>query len=828
MIHTFITKLFLPVIIAVVIIALYGIASSHLYSQPKIGKITGTVVDKKTNAPIESADVMLYKQSDSSLVKGTQTDNSGEFTLDELQPGSFYLRANLVGYNFASVSGITINRDKKEIRLDPVKLGQGETTTEEIIVEGEKNLVEFRPDKKIFNVSKDATSQGGSLIDLLKNVPSVNVDQDGNVSLRGSEGVKILIDGKPFGLEGQARNTILEQIPASNVESIELITNPSAKYEAEGSAGIINIVLKKNENKGLGYNGVLGLNMGTGDRYSGQFSFALKNNKVNLYGNYGYDIRNNKQSGYSERLYLGGISDIGEIIQDVSGNRRNKSHMIKLGLDYSMDQRNSLGISLRYRKSDKSSGSISDTKEFGLNGSALSDYFSTSNESETGYSFDFNSNYMLRFKNPQQVLTAEISYSKDHDDELEENYDTYITPVNNTPDKRNEHSDELQDAFTGKLDYAHPISKDIKIETGYRGSYKKLDNDFTVDIFDYNNGQFVTDYNQSNRFIYKEQVHALYGIYTQQIGDFGFSLGGRVEQTVINGELANTLQNFDRNYIDFFPSASISQKFGKTNELQISYSRRINRPRQRQINPFRSLRSGSNDYFEGNPNINPEFTDSYQLDFITFFPWATITPGIFYRYTRDEISRQRTLLDSVSTLTTFVNLNSSKSYGGELLVNTRPVKFLNITGTFSYFRTEVDAGNLQAGLSNGATTWSTRGVASLTLPMDFGVQMSYFYTGKRVAAQGTIDPFQAFDISLKKDLFDKKLSLSLRASDVFNTAKFRMNFDDVYFREYAERMRDSRGLYLNITYNFGQQEKDKKRDRKKGDENNTGEEDFDF
>jgi outer membrane receptor protein involved in Fe transport len=802
------------------------IITSTVISQPKIGKITGTVIDKKTNAPIEGADVVLFSSKDSSMVKGTSTDKNGTYIIDEVPPGRFYIKANLVGYNFALVSGILINRESKEVTIDPIRLGQGETTTEEIIVEGEKSLIEFRPDKRVFNVAKDLTSQGGTLIDLLRNVPSVSVDQDGNVSLRGGEGVKIMIDGRTSGLEGQNRNAILEQIPANQVESIELITNPSAKFEAEGSVGIINIVLKKNENKGMGYTGTLGLNMGTGDKYSGQFSLSLKNNKVNIYGNYGYNLRNMTTSGFNDIFYLSS-SYLSETHRESSGRGRNKSHNAKLGLDYYFDKQNTLGFSVNYRNQDRTGSNKNINKEYDLSNNLISDYFSYSNDVDKGYTFDVNANYSLKFKNPQQSFIADLSYSRDKDDESEENFDTYITPVNNTPFKQNEMSNETRDGYTGKIDYAHPFTKDLKLEAGYKGNYNKRDNDFAIDTYDYSTNQFVRDNNQSNRFIYKELINAGYGILTQQLGNFGYSLGLRVEHTKINGELVTTSEFFDRNYIDFFPSASISQKISSSSEIQLSYARRINRPRQRQLNPFRSL-MGSNNYTEGNPELNPEFTDAFELNYIYYFPWATITPSIFYRQTKDEITRQRTLLDSVSTLSTFVNLNKSKSYGGELIISSHPAKFINFSGTFSFYRTELDASNLQNAASNAANIWSARGMSNIILPADFSAQLSYFYHGKRVTPNGSIEPFQSFDMAVKKDLFDKKLSITLRATDIFNTAKFRFNFNDASFTESSERVRDSRGLFLNISYKFGREEKQKERRRKDNENNNNEENDIEY
>lgn len=801
--------------------------SEQIFSQSKIGTITGSVLDKLTNQPIESAGVTLIREKDSSVVKGTSTNSKGEFILSELPPGKFLVRANVVGYNFTVISGINISKDNPNITLEPIMLTQSSTTTEEIVIEGEKSYIELKPDKKVFNVSKNLTTQGGTLLDLLKEIPSVIIDQEGNISLRGSEGVKITIDGKQSGLEGQGRNQILEQIPADEIESIELITNPSAKYEAEGTVGIINVVLKKNKKQEFGYNGNLGFNLGTGDKYSGQFSVSLKNKKFNLNGNYSYNLRNYISSGFNDRNYYNNFTIV-NTSQNDSGRIRGKSQLLKLGMDYNFDVNNVFGLSFNYRNSDRTGRNTTFNKKYDQNNNLVSDYFTYSNSPNKGYSFDLNANFSGNFGKNKQVISAEFSYSKDKDDETEEYSDLYILPVNNTPDKRNEYSTELNDAFSGKIDYVYPLSKDIKLESGYKGNYNKRDIDFKTENFDYILNQFVTDYSQTNRFIYKEQVHALYGIFTQQIGNFGYSLGIRAEQTYIKGELETNNEQYDRNYFDFFPSASISQKLDKTSEIQLSYSRRIRRPRQREQNPFRTY-VGSNVYHQGNPGLKPEYSDSYEINFIKYFPWAAITPGIFYRYTKNGVSPQTKLIDSVTTLRMPVNMNNSISFGGELIINLQPVKFFSLNGTFSYFKTEVDASNIQSGMTNSASSWSSRSMASLILPSDFMIQLSYFYMGKRVTMQGTMDPFQSFDAAVKKELFDKRLSLSIRVNDIFNNSKFRVQFYDYDFNEVFERKRDSRILTLNITYNFGQKENNQdKRKKKSNDEKNNGDEDLGY
>ncbi len=820
--NKFLKSFILKLIFTIAAIIVIGAVTTQLKAQ-ETGVISGTVIDKTTGAPIEGADVTINRVKDSSLVKGAQTDASGKFTFQDVPNGRYYLKANLVGYNYSIVSGITINPNSLNVMVDPIKLSTG-TTTDEIVVESEKSQIEFRPDKKVFNVGKNITNQGSTVIDLLKEIPSVTVDQDNNISLRGSEGVKIMIDGRPSGLEGSNRGDMLSQISATQVESIELITNPSAKYEAEGSSGIINIIMKKDENRGMGYNGTLGLNMGTGDKYSGQLNFSLRNNKYYIYGNYGYNSRRMIFTGFNERFnYINSDSYFTEESSNARGHMR--GHNAKFGMDIFLNPANTLGFSFNLRGTKRSRFDLTDDNVYNNANILTSQYYNTTTHEDDGFNYDIAANYTLRLKNPQQVFTADLSFSRDKDDEITNTYDTYITPVVPEPVNRNENTKETDDAYIGELNYVHPFSKDAKLETGYRGSYKKRDNDYSIDNYDYITNQYVTDLNSSNRFIYKEQIHALYGIYTNQLGNFGFSLGTRIEQTIVKGELINNGQTFDRSYIDFFPSASISQKITKTSEIQLSYARRVNRPRSRQLNPFVtiSMMGGTNSLSQGNPDLNPEFTDAFELSYIQYLPFATVTPTFFYRQTKDQISRSRTLIDSITTLSTFVNYNKSKFYGGELIVNTTPVKIWTLNGTFSYYKTEIDASNLGSGLSNSGYSWTARAMSTLVLPADMSLQVSYFYSGKQYNAQGTFEPFSMLDAAFKKDFFNKRVSLTLRVSDILDEAKFKANISGAGYFETFERKRDARTFYLNISYKFGQQEKNKfdKGKKRNNDENNN-------
>jgi len=793
-------------------------------AQQNFGTVTGRVIDKATGKPMPGVDLTLLRNRDSALVKGTTTDDSGRFSLTALPFGRFFLRAAMVGYNTSTVSNITITSVNAVLNLDPIQLNPSNLTTEEIVVEGEKSIVEFKPDKRVFNVSKELVTQGGSLMDLLKNIPSVTVDQDGNVSLRGGQNVRIQIDGKPFGMEGSARSKILEQIPAANVESIELITNPSAKYEAEGSQGIINIVLKKS--RPAGYNGTITLNAGTGDKYSGFANLNWRNKKFNLFGNYNYSLMNFVTSGFGDRTNFYQITQ--NTLSDTStGSSRMNSHFGKLGFDYSFDPKNSLSLAANLMKNKRSNRSSEFTQEFDVSGALTSDYFTFQDETDDGLTLDGVLNFIHRFDKPNHQLTADLTYSLDRNDETQLTDVVYSLPPEEPPANLKTTSRDRNWSFTGQMDYVLPFSQDSKLEAGYKGSYKNRDNDYLFERYNDTVQAYQTDYGYTNHFLYNENIQAAYAIYSDKLGNFGFSLGARIEATFSNGNLVNTGQTFDKKYYGIFPSASLTYSLGKGADLQATYSRRLNRPKPRQLNPFLELHDALH-LFSGNPDLNPEYTDSYELSLIYFLPGISVTPTIFYRRTTDEISRLRTLIDTVRTLMTFVNYAKSENYGGELMVNANPFKWWSFNGTFSYFKRTVDAGNIAVGLENDGTSWTARAMTSISFPMDFNLQLSYFYTGKRFIAQGYMEPFQSLDAAVKKDFFDKRLSISVRISDIFKTQKFRMNFNDGTFAETRQRSRDSRVLFLNLSYNFGEaQKKFEPRKRREGKDEN-GNEDFDF
>jgi outer membrane receptor protein involved in Fe transport len=794
-------------------------------AQTTTGTISGTVVDKSGGQPIESADVTLLQASDSTVVKGTTTDKDGKFSFTDIPFGKYSVRSNFVGYSTVNAKGIVLSAENNQVTLDPLKLNSGSTTTEEILVETQKSFVQFDGDKKVFNVSQNPMNQSGSLIELLKNIPSVSVDADGNVSLRGNTNVKITVDGRPFGLDGQNRSQLLEQIPANQIESVELVTNPSSKYEAEGVSGIINIVTKKT--KVFGYNGNLSLNAGSRDKYNGSLNLNLKSNNTQFFANYSYNINNFVITGGTDRTNSLSTTE-NEFVQSYDGRSRVKSHFVKGGMDYFINPQNTIGLSVTYQNSTRNRGEIINSSAFNINNVLTSSSINDYNVGSKNNTLDIALNHIFKFKNPKQTLSTDAIYSQNNNEESGFTQENYITPSNPNPGLIQESSNIKDKDFSLQSDYVHPFTEATKIETGYKVRLRDKKNDYANSQFDYSLNQYVTNANLTNNFEYRDIVSAAYVQFSSSEGIFSYTAGTRVEQTNVKSLLVLNNSETKSSYFDVFPSANISAKLGKSNEMQLSYSRRIRRPGMWELNPFVNA-TDPNNYFSGNPNLKPEYTDSYELSLIQYLPGTSLTPTLFYRYTKDVISRTREFIDSNTTLTTFANYNTSKSYGAELIFNSQPVPFWNINGSVSYYKTEIDASNISASYVNEGSTWSGRVTSSLFLPYQFSLQLNYFYSGDILAAQATVEPFSSFDASLKKELFDGRLSASLRVSDVFNTLKFKVNINnDRTYSEEFERKRDTRVITFGLSYKFGEADKNQQRRRKDSNRENPGNDGFGF
>lgn len=776
------------------------------------GKIYGFIVDKDTRNALEGVTVTLKDIKDSASTTGAITDANGRFNI-ETSFGTYKMSIDYIGYRSVLYNKIILSEKIPELILDTIKLSSGTTTTEEINVTDEKSMIQFTPGKKVINVGKNDLYNSGSAIDVLKDIPSVTVDIDNNVSLRGSSEVKILIDGRPSGLNTSSRSSILEQIPANTIESIELVTNPDAKYDAEGTSGVINIILKKNND--FGVNGTATLGTGTDDKYTGGLSLNAKNSNLNIFGSYNYRLFNSPVSGFLTR-----INFVDNTIFSQSSNALNRliNHSVKGGIDYYPDAKSTIGFSINYSDKNRKRGDSQITTETDAANNITYNALNQSEDNDLGYNLDADLNYVKKFKTPKQQLNLDIGYSRFKEDntQISNIYDR-INPVANIP-IRNDLGKSINNDLEISLDYSQPFKNKSMLDAGCKATIRNTDNTSTYRNFDYTTNTLVEDIASSNSFNYKDFINAIYSMYSGSIKDFSYSLGLRGEQTNSTGDLVSTNTQFTRNYFNIFPSISLQQKLGLGKEMQFIYSRRIKRPDTEDLNPFIE-RSDPLNLRQGNPYLNPMFIDSYELSFINYIDQTVLTPSIYYRQTHDEITRFRTLLDSNVTLTSFTNNSSSKTYGAELIFNTKLFNALNLNGNINYYRTDADASFIQAGLVNSAYSWSGRLLAGMNVSTLFNVQLSYNYNGRRVTSQTITEPVQTVDIALKKELliFNNSASISFKISDLFDKQKNVSNLNEITYTENLTRRRNIRTAFLTFTYNFGKQ--DKKSEKKKSIDN---------
>ena len=760
------------------------------------GTIKGKVSDLSSSLPVD-ADVKLFKQGDSALVKGVKCNASGEFSLDAVPAGTYRLEVSLIEYSTMNVENISLTSGQT-VSLDTITLKKQNVSTDEILVEEEKGLIQLTADKKIFNVEKSALTKGGTALDVLKKTPLVDVDINDNVSLRGSQNVKILIDDKP------SRFASLKQIPADAIERVELITNPPAKYEAEGVTGIINIVMKKNEN--LGFQGSLNGGGNYSDYLSGWggLDISLKKKKTSAFGNFYSGTWDNKSGYSSTTTYL-----VQPSVLQSSGTGKNHGYWIwaQGGFEYELAQGKNIGFegSLGTGKWFNNDNGLA--RNFSSSGSLMDYYTQTSDRNGLWENFTGSLYFNNKLNELGREWSGDITFSRNRNEMKlalgKQDFDSLSMPVNNTPLDQRDTTLMKNYNLNVQTDYTHPLSQSTKIETGYKGTFRTNDNEFKSDTLDYSLNNFVTNTDTKNRFKLSEYINAVYGTFSGSIKDFSYKAGIRVEQTNTTGELLTNNTQFKQNYFDIFPSASISQKIGSANQLQLSYSRRITRPNMWRMNPF--YRKWSPRFaMVGNPELKPEYSDSYELSFMFFSPVATITPLVFYRQNHDVISSYNYLQDSIITVTTFRNATGSKSYGLDLLINTRALSWFNLNGTFSFYDTKFDS---DPGLTDYASedgfTWKANIRSTFTFTNLFNLELYYSYTGKKINAQGTEVPTQNFDIGISKSFLNDALTVSLKASDIFDTSQWGQDINTAEYRQTSDHDWSSRQASLNLSFRFG-------------------------
>ncbi|NNF36735.1 MAG: TonB-dependent receptor [Saprospiraceae bacterium] len=738
---------------------------------------TGKVVDGESNSPLGYATISVYAKRDSSLVGGGMSDAEGKFKV-ESKAGPSFVKVEFISYSTIVIDDILFERGTFDYDLGEIIIAPDAVALEEVEIVAQKSQTQFSLDKRVFNVGSDLGTRGGNAADILDNVPSVAVDVEGNVSLRGSENVRILIDGKPSGLIGITGADGLRNLPAELIQQVEVITNPSARYEAEGSAGIINIVLKKDKRSGFNSS----VDFTTGDPYKLGVATNLnyRSGNFNFFGT--YSIRDSESFGGGE-TYKEVYGDDENIVsfENRDFTRGGLSHTLRGGMGYSFNESTILTFSGVYR--DRDNDNISTVK--------YQDYFLPSTQtivrenlagnniilrSDNEFELDETLEYALNFdKTYGKGHTLKSSFTYRSQDETENsNLDERLTtstlvPIDDPYLNQRTGNVESEKELIFTLDYVKPIGEFGVLEAGMRNSIRRIDNDYLVEELEENLWTRLAEF--SNDFNYDEEIHAGYLIYGNQIGKFSYQGGLRAEYSHVLTELLQTSEINDRKYTNLFPSAFINYSLNETDGLQLSYSKRVRRPRFRSLNPFFSFTDARN-FYSGNPNLDPQYSDNYELGYIKYWDKVSLTSSIYYRHVTGVTQRIRRLNDDGLTFTTTPeNLSTQDNYGFEFVGNVRPTKWWRLDGNINLFRSITD-GQFEGTTFDADTySWTTRWTSRFTFWNKSDLQFRFNYRGSRETTQGTADPIGSFDVAFSKDFLNNNMTFTLSVRDVFNSRR---------------------------------------------------------
>ena len=792
------------------------------------GIVSGKLLDEHENEPLMFASVVLYSVADSSMVSGSISDENGFFEIREVPFGTYYIVINYVGYPRQTFNDIRITPRETHYHMGEIRIAPDATVLSEVTVEAARQLMEVGLDRRVFNVAQELTSVGGSALELMENIPSIAVDFDGNVSLRGSTNVTVLIDGRPSTLTGLTVSEALEQIPAESIERVEVVTNPSARFDPSGTSGIINVVLKQERRPG--YNGMVSLNAGSAGRFSGSVNLNYQFGNWNFFTNYSARLTDMESFGNSQReTFVGDFSNFMD--QDITGNNGMTSHNIQAGFDYQFNPRNTLTFSSRYSNWNRTMDNLTQYMLY-QDLTDPSSLFLMDNDTDMLHnSFNHRLNFRRTFAQEHRELTADMSFSTRNMDRnqhfAQQFYENdWSSPLDQQVLERSQ-MDGQNWSLSTQLDYVHPLSDQSKFEAGYRIQVREMDSYFLFENFISETDAWENNVNRSNHFIYNEQIFAAYGMYATMLGRYSVQAGLRAEQTFVDGDQRTTGVTFDNNYFSLFPTAHIRRSFENNQSAQISYSRRINRPRNRNINPFMRY-SSEYEVSMGNPQLEAEFINSFELSYTRFWPTTTINPSIFYRHTDGMITRYRSVRDDLPgmegrdvTVTNFENLNRGVSYGTEFVLSQRFSNRWNVNATLSYFRSIIEGRGAQMDAENDSYSWSGRLMSNTNLGNGWSFQVNGFYRSPIIMLQGEMDAMYAVNAAVRKNVLGNTGTITLNFSDIFNTMRFSMhNYGDNFTMD-MERWRTSRQITIGFSLRIN--EYDRRRDRNgRSDDNGNG------
>jgi len=774
--------------------------------------ITGKVFEKSTNQPLEYATIIFQDTAKKRSVTGGITNAKGVFSI-EVEADVYDITIEFISFKSQEIKGKSLQQDTA---LGNFYLSEDSQALEAIEIIAEKTTVQLKLDKKIYNVGKDLTVRGGTVSDVLDNVPSVSVDVEGNVSLRGNDDVRILINGKPSGLVGLNSTDALRQLPAEAIEKVEIITSPSARYEAEGSAGILNIILRRSKLQGI--NGAITTNVSYPEAYGISGNLNYRTGDFNFFTTSGYNYRNVPGNANTFTEYFNEDEPNTFLNEDRDFERIRQGFNSNLGVEWYINDKTSITASLVYRDSDneRETSNILTQFDSDFNITNVSTRFDP--ETEDDKTIQYGLNFDKNFDKSGHKLTADFQFETTTEAE-----NSFILVNGKLAEQVT--TIEEQDRILLQTDYVVPLSETAQFEFGYRGNFLDLTTDYLVAFLE--DDQFVADTDLSNVLNYREYVNAFYAQYGNKINEkFSFLLGLRMEDSHISINQL-TSGDFDRkNYLSFFPTINLGYEISEDQSITLGYNRRIRRPRSRFINPFPS-RSSITNVFQGNPDIDPSFSNAIDLGYLNRFGKLSLNSSIYFQRSTDvfnfisEDTGETTILNGEEVpiiRRTPINLARNDRFGFEFTLTYNPSRKWRLNGNFnlfqSYNRGEFNGVNFDA----DNLSWFVRVNNKVTLPGKVDWQTRLFYRGPNEDAQNIRKGLFSTDVAFSKDFFNDKASVALNVSDVFNSRIRRSEAFTDTFRSDGEFQWRERTFNLSFTYRFNQKKKSERNGRQNFDD----------
>ena len=734
------------------------------------GNIIGKVIDASTSENLQYTNVTVHKVVDSSLVTGGITSKNGEFNLEKVPAGKYYVRINFIGFHDTFIPNVTISKAKLFVDLGKVKLRSKAEELAAFEVVAEKQGIEYNIDKKVINVDKFYTASSGTAVDVLENVPSVAVDAERNVTVRGSSGFTVLIDGRPTIMSAA---DALEQYPASAIDKIEIITNPSAKYDPEGTAGIINIITKKQKMQGM--SGIANVNIGMYNNYGADALVQFKTNKASWYVGLDWNNRGmvGQQSSYNGTKFSDTIRVVGG---EGEFNGHRTSSTFRAGSDFKLNNKNYLLIEGSIQAMNRLRKNELDYKE-SMNDIVIDNYNSLNESSRKGYNWSLNTDYTHKFQGEDKKLTVQLNWSQSEGDEYSLNQ--LLDLADNTL-RTGQRSTEVGPNSKGqsRINYEHKINDSLKFEIGYQGTFNGSKDEFGTTIYDPLTDDYIKVDSAYRTSTFERYIHAGYAIFNGSNKNFGYQIGLRTELTYRDVSIVGDPTEYKINRLDLFPTLHFSYELPKKHQLMASYSRRIQRPRSWYLEPYIYARDQWN-YRGGNPGLAPEYIDALEIGHQKRFEKFFISTEVYYRYTHDKVERIKQAYPAGgvgATLQIPENVGTDQSLGLEFMFKmplTEWWDFSFMTNVYDY-RVEGEFTDITNGkvynFDNTSTNYTLRLNQTFKAFENTKIQFNGMYNSKTVTAQGSRTGFVSFSAAIRSDFLDKKLALNLSARNLFGTA----------------------------------------------------------